>query len=517
MKEQLEKLNKIESELLKYQEVLTHLEYLDENTKTFEHNINELKSELDDQLKRLNKKTFEIAIVGPEKAGKSSLLNAWLGFNLCPTEEKRCTYTTTEIRSCSSLKEQKYEIEYFTRDEYENSNFKKSLTEKEIKEIEIYSEEIDKYLNKDLLSVNFEQFESVQAALNSAICHPGHALAVKKICIWTPKLNVEENVVFYDVPGYDSAITLHKDQTKAKVAAADAVLYVKRFTKPTLNECEQDILQICDSSNKYIKAKDKLIVALTGCDQAGSTQKYNKLINDNLKIWNENGIESWRIVPVCALAELESNSAEVVRARYLLKENNGGDTGFQRIKDATKRCVSDAKLGLASDRCASMPNKLKDISTKIFGRIKDVYNIDENTKLKKSLKSDEMDKIYKQWWSEKWKEIEEDFHSFYQNSIRPKVDPDAPNFLSKEDLDFKQLYDNTVINTFNKIEATKKERQEKIYKKCAGDDGVTDPNLGNTTIRAELAQDFINNLDNITNELNKFLWIKIDKMIEWIR
>ena len=120
MKEQLEKLNKIESELLKYQEVLTHLEYLDENTKTFEHNINELKSELDDQLKRLNKKTFEIAIVGPEKAGKSSLLNAWLGFNLCPTEEKRCTYTTTEIRSCSSLKEQKYEIEYFNRDEYEN-------------------------------------------------------------------------------------------------------------------------------------------------------------------------------------------------------------------------------------------------------------------------------------------------------------------------------------------------------------------------------------------------------------
>ena len=73
------------------------------------------------------------------------------------------------------------------------------------------------------------------------------------------------------------------------------------------------------------------------------------------------------------------------------------------------------------------------------------------------------------------------------------------------------------IKTFNKIEATKRERQEKIYKKCAGNDGVTDPNLGNTTIRAELAQDFINNLDNITNELNKFLWIKIDKMIEWIR
>ena len=517
MKEQLEKLNKLEAELLKYQDVLMHLEYLDENSKSFEHNINEVKTDLEDQLKRLQKKTFEIAVVGPEKAGKSSLLNAWIGFNLCPTEEKRCTYTTTEIRSCSSLKEQKYEIEYFTREEYENSNFKKTLTEKEIKEIEIYSKEIDSYLNRDSVTIHFEQFESVKDTLNSAICHPGHALAVKKICIWTPKLNVEENVVFFDVPGYDSAIKLHKEQTKAKIAAADAVLYVKRFIKPTLNECEQEVLQICDSSNKYIKAKDKLIVALTGCDQAGSTQKYNKLVNDNVKIWSENGIEPWRIVPVCALAELESNSPEANRARYLLKENNGGDSGFGRLKESTRKCVSDAKLGLAIDRCASMPNKLKDISTKIFGHIKDVYNIDQNTKLKKSLNSNEMDKIYKEWWSQKWKEIEEEFHTFYQNSIRPRVDPDAPNFLSKEDLDFKQLYDTTVINTFTKIEAVKMERQEKIYKKCAGDDGVTDPNHGNTTIRAELAQGFINNLDNITNELNRFLWIKIDKMIEWIR
>ena len=264
------------------------------------------------------------------------------------------------------------------------------------------------------------------------------------------KINVEENVVFFDVPGYDSAITLHKEQTKAKIAAADAVLYVKRFIKPTLNECEQEVLQICDSSNKYIKAKDKLIVALTGCDQAGSTQKYNKLVNDNIKIWTENGIEPWRIIPVCALAELESNSPEANRSRYLLKENNGGDSGFGRLKEATRKCVSDAKLGLATDRCASMPN---------------VYNIDHKTKLKKSLNSDEMDKIYKDWWSQKWKEIEEEFHTFYQNSIRPRVDPDAPNFLSKEDLDFKQLYDTTVIKTFSKIEATKKERQEKIYKK----------------------------------------------------
>ena len=91
------------------------------------------------------------------------------------------------------------------------------------------------------------------------------------------------------------------------------------------------------------------------------------------------------------------------------------------------------------------------------------------------------------------------------------------NFLSKEDFDFKDLYDKTVDKTFGGVEATKKERQEKIYKSCNHDDGIIDPNKGNMKIRSELAQEFINSLDKVTDELNKFMWIKINNMIEWMR
>lgn len=43
------------------------------------------------------------------------------------------------------------------------------------------------------------------------------------------------------------------------------------------------------------------------------------------------------------------------------------------------------------------------------------------------------------------------------------------------------------------------------------------PDYGNIKIRLELAQEFINSLDKITDELTKFVWIKVNKMIEWMR
>ena len=77
-------LENLEIELVKYEEVIKHLEelvsYFKENPTQHTCNLNELKKDIDDQLLRLQKKTYEIAVVGTEKAGKSSLLNAWIGF-----------------------------------------------------------------------------------------------------------------------------------------------------------------------------------------------------------------------------------------------------------------------------------------------------------------------------------------------------------------------------------------------------------------------------------------------------
>jgi hypothetical protein len=226
--------------------------------------LNQIRHDLDDQLKRFRKKHFEIAVVGREKSGKSSLLNAWIGFELLPSDRNRCTYTTTEIRSCIALSDQKYLIEYLSSEEFKvnytniaNSHASKELQQKEYAEIDEKYEEIRLYLNKPNVIRAFEDFDEVKNELKSAISEVGHARAVKKICIWTPKISNSDHVVLYDVPGiytkkrlyfirfigidliispgYDSPITLHKEQTKAKIAAVDAVLYAKKFIEPGLH------------------------------------------------------------------------------------------------------------------------------------------------------------------------------------------------------------------------------------------------------------------------------------------
>ena len=170
--------------------------------------------------------------------GKSSLLNAFIGFDLLPSDHNRCTYTTTEIRSCREETEQKYEIEYFSEAEFqENTNRAETQTNatflnyfNDVQETEEITRHIDKirsYLGKAPQIKAFTKFDQVRAELRSAIATPEHARAVKKIVIWTSSIGVDANLVFYDVPGYDSPITLHKEQTRAKIASVDAVLYAK--------------------------------------------------------------------------------------------------------------------------------------------------------------------------------------------------------------------------------------------------------------------------------------------------
>ena len=369
MKEHIIAIQTIEKELKVFEKVIKHLDeltaYCKENQANIQEEMNTLKSDLEDQLQRLQKKIFEIAVVGTEKAGKSSLLNAWIGFELLPSEETRCTYTATEIRSCSEGEEQRYVVEYFTTAEYEKQDYKKNLDEKEQRELEKYSKEIASYLNKETKTVTFKDFESVKAELRSAICHPGQACAVKKVCIYT-NLDIE-NIVLYDVPGYNSPYSMHKEHTKSKIASSDSVLYAKRFEDPSLIDSEMEILKICDSTNPFVKAKDKLIVALTKCDKAGSSQQYDRLMNQNLKEWKENEIESWRVVPVCSIVELKLNNPETKRALTNLKQNNGGKTGFSELKEAVNKCVKNCRIEKSIERCKGLSNKIRDVYTKVFG------------------------------------------------------------------------------------------------------------------------------------------------------
>lgn len=77
-----------------------------------------------ERLKRkLETNEFEIAIVGLEKAGKSTFANALMGNDILPTKDERCTYTSTSIRYGSN---DEAEVTFFSSEQF-NEDFNNKL------------------------------------------------------------------------------------------------------------------------------------------------------------------------------------------------------------------------------------------------------------------------------------------------------------------------------------------------------------------------------------------------------
>lgn len=84
----------------KYFDVLQCLETIDKeiNGGSTENNLKDIKQRLM-RLKKMNDKpSHTICIVGLEKAGKSTFINALLGFELLPTASERCTQIRTVLK-----------------------------------------------------------------------------------------------------------------------------------------------------------------------------------------------------------------------------------------------------------------------------------------------------------------------------------------------------------------------------------------------------------------------------------
>ena len=64
---------------------------------------------------KLTSNEFEIAIVGLEKAGKSTFANALIKNNVLPSAPERCTFTSTRLVSGGD----KATVQFYTEEEFE--------------------------------------------------------------------------------------------------------------------------------------------------------------------------------------------------------------------------------------------------------------------------------------------------------------------------------------------------------------------------------------------------------------
>jgi len=330
--------------------------------------------------KKLKSEEFEIAVVGLEKAGKSSFSNALIGMPALPTDDGRCTYTSTCIRPWTEdeadvcfyskqefalsfhqkleklgilnadsytldLKLEEYEELFKNCDPAKRELYQNSLHQDIVDTLE-HKEELRRYIGNGSRHFSAEQLKSDE--FRAFITDPGRAIAVKDVVIHSTQLKDMPNAILYDVPGFNSPTAMHREQTFQKMDSADAIIMVTKADEPNL---VQEVLEVFKKAGRDGLLSDKLFVFANKADRATDLEKNKKITYsewiDTRKILppeNRN-----RIVFGSANAYLGGSTANGLEARSTL-EKKGISDGICELRDMLKDYYNNERFKVLTKR-----------------------------------------------------------------------------------------------------------------------------------------------------------------------
>ena len=330
---------------------------------------------------KLDKNEFEIAIVGLEKAGKSTFGNALMKNRILPDADERCTYTSTCIR----YGQDQAVVRFFNSREMDQL-LRGYLEELGIENVESYTYQgmsrtdylalygrldsktrirYEKTVNQDILNLldnkssilsqyvgqpdkTFQGEELNTDEFRDYIVSPKVAVAVKEVCIESSKLSGMTNAVIYDVPGFDSPTSMHLEQTKKRMKEADAIMLIASAEKPSFTAPALDIFNnVVDEDN--VSLSDKLFVFGNRADAANTLAKNIETLKAEIDRWNllNRFLIGDRLIIGSAKAHLQANG--LIEGDFCVRKINedqeyqkawqhgdGIDYAYQKLVDYNK-------------------------------------------------------------------------------------------------------------------------------------------------------------------------------------
>lgn len=154
------------------------------------------------QLERLKKREFRIAVVGLEKAGKSTFINAWLECDLLPAKGGRCTFTTTQIYSVENESEQRLEVQARNEEQFINllNELEKVKATEDLNTIRSNEITLQQVRKEGNLNFPFTRLEDIRDKLKKYVADEKYAHAVLDARLYTNKLAQAEGIVFMMFP-----------------------------------------------------------------------------------------------------------------------------------------------------------------------------------------------------------------------------------------------------------------------------------------------------------------------------
>lgn len=337
---------------------LSEKEYF-KSSNTLKENIffKEINSEISRYISDSKNPSYQIAIVGAVKAGKSTLINALIGYDLASTNVTPETATLTKIKTTdkNSITVKFYSKKDWKKiwnDAQKNTNatiFKEEFDNLRAKEIEC------EMLEKSDVFKEFDNLDSMKNEIKKwTSSHAREHYFVKEIEIGVEKLNLPPQVCLVDTPGLNDPVQYRSNITSEYIHSANAVIICVN-SKTLRNE---EITTILEVLTKAQDKKDKVYILGTQIDIMNSQADWEQQQEEWLKHLKEKqfygslemakkqliGVSSYFYSKAINLDESLKNSKKII-FDIVSKEIISPEEGFSlaRLQDFSKEQKENIK------------------------------------------------------------------------------------------------------------------------------------------------------------------------------
>ena len=262
---------------------LSEKEYF-KSSNTLKENIffKEINSEISRYISDSKNPSYQIAIVGAVKAGKSTLINALIGYDLASTNVTPETATLTKIKTTDK---NSITVKFYSREEWKKiwndaqkstnaTIFKEEFDNLRAKEIE------SEMLGKSDIFKEFDNLDSMKDEIKKwTSSHAREHYFVKEIEIGVEKLNLPPQVCLVDTPGLNDPVQYRSNITSEYIHSANAVIICVN-SKTLRNE---EITTILEVLTKAQDKKDKVYILGTQIDIMNSQADWEQQQEEWLK------------------------------------------------------------------------------------------------------------------------------------------------------------------------------------------------------------------------------------------
>ncbi|CAF3970368.1 unnamed protein product [Rotaria sordida] len=407
-----------------YVKILQCLEFVDKETKASASNnyIYDIKKNIL-KLKELNdKQSYTICIVGLEKAGKSTFINALLGYELLPTACERCTQIRTVLKPPLENGDPQLFAAVKFYDDQEFHLFFDKMTKKTDENLQELQQRKDQVVQKrEMLKAKFPEEYFRISSLNDAnrermaiIKHLHNYITgelyvniIKEIAIYTDKLP-GKNYELLDVPGFDSPIKEHRDAGLQAIKTADAFLFLTNGQQPSLTEPQICLLH--EIQQNHFEAMQRAFGIITKLDLCQTPTIYQEHYEKASTELIDKHFKPERIYAACPRMQTVDENSEEFRVINHKLHSFGDDLeqGFTRSKNGLNKFIefelpkTHLKQLVDLGRMRLVRHVLERLDT-----------IKQNQLWSQNLAMTSIDEYIKQHNTENWDKI------FYENIFQP--------------------------------------------------------------------------------------------------